>query len=145
MNTIAEIKNAWACFDSAALDRLEPLYAPDVRFIDPAGEINGREALFSHLRHQCKDLIECRFEFDSEMETINGNQACLVWNMILRHRKIGGGREHVTRGTSLMRFDETVVFHRDWFDLGEMVYEHLPILGSLTRMVKSKLGYHPGQ
>ena len=140
---VTELKAAWSQFDSAALDRLENLYDPHVHFIDPAGEIRGRDALMAHLRHQCRELLECRFEFDELHETRGEGRACLVWNMILRHRKINGGRETVTRGISLLELDRTVTFHRDWFDLGEMVYEHVPLVGSVVGMIKSKLRYNP--
>lgn len=136
---IREIKHAWSRFDLDALEKLEPLYSPEVQFIEPAGEINGREALFQHFRTTCNNLIECQFIFNDSLETCAADRAFLVWSMNFRHKQLGGGNPITTSGTTLLRFGEQIVFHRDWFDLGETVYEHVPLLGSMIRLIKKKM------
>jgi hypothetical protein len=43
---------------------------------------------------------------------------------------------------SYLQFDKAgkVRYHRDYFDLGAMLYEHLPLLGSLVKTIKRRLG-----
>ncbi|HGP4674712.1 TPA: nuclear transport factor 2 family protein, partial [Vibrio cholerae O1] len=33
-----------------------------------------------------------------------------------------------------------VTYHRDYFDMGEMLYEQLPVLGQVIRAIKRRLG-----
>ncbi|MBX2867539.1 MAG: nuclear transport factor 2 family protein [Acidiferrobacterales bacterium] len=139
MDTLTEIKLAWRQFDLKALDKLEPLYHPRVKFIEPAGEIMGREAVFHQFRQNCTDLIRCQFEFDDQLETVGVNQACLVWEMHFQHKKLRKGGNIVVPGTTLLQFDEQITLHRDWFDLGATIYEHVPLLGGVIRGIKSRL------
>jgi len=47
-------------------------------------------------------------------------------------------------GISVIRFDEEdlVVYHRDYFDVGAMVYEHVPVVRFFVRQVKKRLQRH---
>lgn len=139
---ISEIKTGWSQFDLEAVKKLEHLYSPSVTFIEPAGEIIGREAVFNHFRASCENLIECRFLFNESMEIRNANQACLVWDMTFRHRKLNGGKKIVSNGITLLQFDKQIRLHRDWFDLGQAIYENLPLMGSVVRFVKGKMQAH---
>jgi hypothetical protein len=43
-------------------------------------------------------------------------------------------------GVTELRFtDGKVQSHYDHYDLGAMLYEHLPVMGSLIKLVKSKV------
>ena len=136
---IGEVKQAWVRFDLAALEVLEPIYSPTVTFIEPAGEIHGREQVFRHFRESCENLIDCRFVFDDQLEICNHDRACLVWSMQFRHRKLSGGKQITTSGISLLKFTDQIELHRDWFDLGQTVYEHVPLIGSIIRLIKGRM------
>ena len=41
--------------------------------------------------------------------------------------------------TQLKVEDEKIIYHKDYYDLGEMVYEHIPLLGSIIKMIKRRL------
>lgn len=140
---VQEFKDAWEYFDASSLVQLEDLYSPSLVFIDPIGKIEGRDAFLSHLESQCKNLLECRFSYDEELELISEKRAYLVWTMTMRHKAIGGGKSTETRGVSIVQFDKLVTYHRDYFDLGQMVYQHLPVLGGAVRVVNRKLQYLP--
>ncbi|HDY7901818.1 TPA: nuclear transport factor 2 family protein, partial [Vibrio vulnificus] len=45
------------------------------------------------------------------------------------------------KGVSHLKFEAgKVIYHRDYFDLGEMLYENLPLLGGIIRAIKQRLG-----
>ncbi len=134
-----EIKLSWRKFDLEALDQLEPLYHPEVKFIEPAGEILGREKLFRYFRQSSEGLISCSFEFDNDLETATPGQGFLVWQMHFQHKKIRKGSKIVVPGATLLQFEDQITLHRDWFDLGATVYENIPLLGSVIRAIKSRL------
>jgi len=140
MNSLPDqIKSAWGKFDLAALKKLEPLYHSDVRFIEPAGEIRGREALFTHFKQSCNDLNHCKFVFDDSMETILENRGFLVWEMSFKHKKLNRGDEIIVSGTTYLEFTDSITLHRDWFDLGATVYENIPLLGRVVKSIKLRL------
>ena len=137
---IAAVRDVYAELSSANLDQLRPLYHEDVVFIDPVNEIHGRENLMAHFRSIYRDVLESRFEFDPDRELIDGERAMLAWTMTYRHRRLAGKRPVEVPGASLLQFrDDSIVYHRDWFDLGAMVYEHVPLLGGVVRALKGRL------
>ncbi|MEL7287824.1 MAG: nuclear transport factor 2 family protein, partial [Pseudomonadota bacterium] len=63
------------------------------------------------------------------------------WTMDLQHPKLQKGAPISVNGVSHLKFrDGQVIYHRDYFDLGEMLYENLPLLGSVVRTIKQRLG-----
>ena len=136
---VSEVKHAWGRFDLDALENLEPLYSPQVEFVEPAGKIIGRDAVFRHFRESCDNLIDCRFSFNEALEMRSRDRAYLVWSMNFRHKKLRGGEAITTSGISLLEFNDQIDFHRDWFDLGQTVYENVPLLGPMIRAIKRKM------
>ena len=136
---VTKVKKAWSKFDLEALEALEPFYHPEVTFAEPAGVIQGRDKVFKHFRESCENLIDCRFVFDDDLEVRNHDRVCLVWSMQFRHRKLRGGKQITTSGISLLQFGNQIELHRDWFDLGQTVYENLPVIGSLIRLIKCRM------
>ncbi|MCA9791397.1 MAG: nuclear transport factor 2 family protein [Candidatus Eremiobacteraeota bacterium] len=118
------------------LDSLGEFYASEVVFEDPITRLDGVQALTDYYRAMYKEVLEISFAFTSMVE--EGDSLMAAWTMRLRTRKLAGQRPIVVEGISHLRFDgERVVYHRDAFDMGAMVYEHIPILGWLIRLVKS--------
>ena len=117
--------------------QLERLYRDDIIFCDPLHRIEGLPGLKRYFAAMSEGLKECRFEFDNA--SIAGDSACLPWHMHYAHRSLNGGRPLVLRGCSLLRYGEKVYYHEDFYDLGAMVYERVPLLGALVRGVKSRM------
>jgi len=40
---------------------------------------------------------------------------------------------------ALVSKDDIIVYHKDYYDLGEMVYEHIPLLGFFVKKIKKRL------
>ncbi len=62
--------------------------------------------------------------------------------MTFSHPRLRGSAPVTVEGATRLEFDETgkVCLHRDYFDLGAMLYEQLPLLGSVVRTIKGRLG-----
>ena len=57
--------------------------------------------------------------------------------MRLQHKKIGKNQPIELDGASFIEFhNNKVCYHRDYYDLGALVYEHIPILGSVIKKVR---------
>lgn len=121
--------------------QLAAIYAPEVTFRDPVHTLHGLPALTAYFAGLGKNLNTCRFEFVDELVT--PQQVHITWNMRFSHRSIAGGREQCLRGMTLIRIsDNRIVYHEDCYDVGAMLYEHLPLLGRAVQAIKARLARH---
>ena len=126
--------------DKHQLHRLPEVYADEVLFIDPAHRIEGLAALTRYFSSLYERLAQCSFEITSQQQS--GNEAWLAWVMTFSHPRLRGGAPVTVEGATRLAFDEEgkVCLHRDYFDLGAMLYEQLPLLGPVVRAIKGRLG-----
>lgn len=126
--------------DRQQLHLLSEVYADEVIFIDPAHRIEGLAALSDYFAALYQRLTYCRFVITSQQQ--QGRQAWLGWTMTFSHPRLRGGKPVTVEGATRLELDEEgkVCLHRDYFDLGAMLYEQLPLLGSLVRTIKGRLG-----
>ena len=119
----------------AALDGLGQLYAPDARFKDPFNEVVGIAAIRRIFAHMFATTEAPRFEVTDRIE--QGGQAMLGWTVHFALR----GRALAVRGVTHLRFDAEgrVTLHRDYWDAAEELYEKLPVVGGLMRLIKRRL------
>ena len=111
------------------------VYTDDVRFEDPVHRLQGVEAVDAYFRRLNKNLISGSFEFGDEL--VQDGIAAVFWTMRVRVKRIK--EEIVVPGASHLRFGEKISFHRDYYDLGEMVYERIPLVGGMLRAVKRRM------
>lgn len=125
--------------DLAGVDMsiIQEIYSDDVEFIDPAHNIHGLPALIDYFNNMMCNLTACNFDI-REIHELEGS-ATLCWTMTVTHPKLNGAKPISVEGMTLLRFDEKVDFHRDYFDLGAMLYEHVPLLGRAVRYLKKSL------
>lgn len=128
-----------ACFENlhqADLSQFSDIYASDILFRDPVHEVHGLGELEEYMTSICRDLSECRFEFLDELATEQA--AYIKWIMHFRHPRMAN-RLISVRGVSHLKFSERIDYHEDLYDMGAMLYEQLPLLGSVTRWLKLRL------
>lgn len=135
---------------SYTAEQLAAVYSQDIVFTDPAHSIHGLPALCAYLNHQYSNVTHCHFIATGEWATgewVSGqtdSEACLFlqWDMQVRHPKLNGGRMITINGLSQLQCrlqtdgSQRIVLHRDYFDLGQLLYENVPILGALNRRLK---------
>ncbi len=126
--------------DKTSLNLLDTLYHSEICFIDPAHTLEGLPALKRYFTSLYDNVRSIRFAFDARMQS--GNQAFVTWTMEISHPRLAKGQPVTVDGCSHLTFapDGRVIRHRDYFDLGAMIYEHLPLMGGLIRTVKKRLG-----
>ena len=122
------------------LQILDSFYHPEVKFQDPVGKIEGRENIKAYYKKMYKSVKEITFEFTSEVN--NGDEYMMAWTMRLKTDKLKGGEEIKVDGVSHIAFapgSNLVIRHRDYFDMGEFLYENIPVFGSVVKYFKEKL------
>lgn len=114
---------------------LKALYHSDVLFQDPFVCIEGLESLDTYLAGAYSNVIHCRFDYGQPV--VNGDRIALPWIMHLKHKKLRSGKSLEVEGISQLQFDgQKVVYHRDFFDAGQLLYENVPLVGRIIRWLK---------
>lgn len=134
---LKNFKQLYRNFGLHSIDDLGKIYTQDVEFIDPSHHIHGLLGLKRHFRHQAANLNSCRFRYISELQ--GEDKAFIRWEMDFSHPKINKGKTLVVPGMTEIHFSRKIFYHHDSFDLGAMVYEHLPVIGSAVKQIKRKL------
>jgi hypothetical protein len=116
---------------------LEQMYHDDVHFIDPLHEIHGLQALKAYFCNLYENVISIEFNID---DSYNSDEHCfLYWTMRYQHRALNSGQTITVHGHSFIQFTgDKVSFHRDYVDIGEMLYEHVPLLGWAVKKIKHR-------
>ncbi len=121
----------------STLFRLPEVYSDDIQFIDAVHHLNGLSQLTDYFEHLYANILECKFHIHHVIES--DNEASLFWTMEYSHPKISKGKRISVDGTSHIKFNETVYYHRDYVDMGQMLYEHLPVIGSAVKFIKKRM------
>lgn len=133
------VQVAYKCLDSEQLATLETLYTEDVHFEDPAHALQGRKTLMAYFASMFKNLDSCSFKFHQTL--ISDTDIFMSWTMFISHPKLRSGETIRVEGGSLLKTrNGKIFFHRDYFDMGAMLYENLPVLGLIVRKIKRQFG-----
>ena len=123
---------------STASNILHQLYHEDVEFIDPVKHIHGRAHLIEYFEEIYKGVKSCHFELQAS--TMVADKSSLEWQMRLRHKTLAPKRDIILDGISILRYrDNLIHYQRDYYDLGAMVYEQIPILGAIIRRIRGQI------
>ena len=134
-----------ACAETQ-LDKLSlaQVYSDNIEFKDPLHSIHGLPSLRSYMNNMYGNLISCQFiylgDWITERDTNGKGSACVKWDMIFQHPKLAGGAPVTVRGMTHIGFSDKIDYHEDIFDLGCMLYEHVPLVGRVVLWLKSRLG-----
>ncbi|GAA0239973.1 nuclear transport factor 2 family protein [Marinomonas primoryensis] len=118
------------------LDKIDDVYTEDVWFKDPVHELRGADKLHAYLSAMCVNVHSGRFEYLDQV--VSDNTAYIKWNMHFKHPKLGN-KTITVRGVSQVQFNERIYYHEDVYDLGELIYEHVPLLGAVVKGLKKRL------
>ncbi|GAB2493280.1 nuclear transport factor 2 family protein [Arenimonas alkanexedens] len=131
-------------FSNLASDRVETLvpqtYADDVYFNDTLKAVEGRSALGHYLGESAEAVESCRVEILETTRTAN-DEHLIRWRMMIRFKKFRRGVDTWTVGMSHLRFDAEgrVVYHQDYWNAADGLFQHIPVLGTLIALVKRRL------
>ena len=106
-------------------------------FEDPFQKVQGLDAIYKVFEHMYTTLEDPKFTVNEIVE--NESIAYLKWHFYFKLSK--NEEEQSFVGVSRVEFDRLgkVISHVDYWDAASNVYEKIPLLGSLLRMIKRKL------
>lgn len=116
---------------------IEAVYSENIHFIDSFHDIKGRDAFIRYCESIYENVKYSRFTFHTEM--VNSQQAMLTWTMNYAHPQLKGGSDIAVKGASHIKIDKGVYFHQDFVDGGELLYDHIPVLGWILQKIKNRM------
>ncbi len=135
----AALENVVRFFETLTVEsaqiQLPYIYAENATFKDPFNEVRGLPAITPLFTHMFVQVHNPRFVITTHV--LQGNQAFITWDFLF-HMKRYARDEQCIRGATQLRFNDAglVEMHRDFWDAAEELYEKLPIVGSLMRVLK---------
>lgn len=138
MDLLRRFEQFYSDFKTADLAKLDDLYAPGVQFRDPVREIVGIAELRRYFSASREHVAECGFDFVNRLS--DDGQCFFQWRMHYRHPRLAGGKPLFLRGMSHIHFfEDRILEHSDIYDMGAMLYEHVPVLRTGVRLLKQRL------
>lgn len=133
---IDNFKTVYEGLDTNSISSIRSIYDEDIKFIDPFHEVNGLESLVGYFSKLYANIESCEFKF---VEVFTGDSSAMItWNMKFSHRSLSNRLIEVP-GSTEIRFNDKIHYHRDYFDAGKMLYENVPLIGSAIRYIKKKV------
>ena len=138
MNTSPRLDNLIHFFENIRRENTKDLaniYTEDVFFKDPFNEVHDIQSVIAIFDHMFDQLDQPRFVVTTQVS--QGDQAFLTWDFLFKMKRYQR-EEQCIRGASHIRFaaDGRVCMHRDYWDAAEELYEKLPLIGSVMRVLK---------
>jgi ketosteroid isomerase-like protein len=121
------------------LGDLDAAVTEDIHFVDPFNDVTGRAALRRVFQAMYRDLDDPRFSVTHR--AFDGDVGFLRWTLTARVKALRADWHIV--GMTELRFapDGRVREHIDHWDAAGQLYERLPVLGWVPRLLRRKLGH----
>ena len=134
--TLEQFVETYQSLSKNNLDSLRAVYSDDIQFVDNLHHLNGFEALLNYFESQYSNLSHCKFQILEAHQS--GDDAWITWEMDFAHPRLNRGQSIIVPGASHLRINTLVYYHRDYFDMGQVLYENLPVIGPAIRWIKRK-------
>jgi hypothetical protein len=116
---------------------LNDIYHPEIQFSDPLHQVNGLDNLTTYFAHLYQNVSSIGFKIDEYDES--NNKGFLYWTMTYTHNSLNKGKPISVKGHSRLTFEgPRVIFHQDYLDTNEMIFQHVPVLGKFIKFIKRK-------
>lgn len=109
-----------------------------VRFSDPFNDVHGVENMQAILEKMFHEVEVPKFQVIDYAWGRNENTAYLKWNFSYLRKE----KKYFCTGMTELIFndDGAVTAHIDHWDAASQFYEKIPVLGSVLRFIKNKIG-----
>ena len=135
MNSLTEFKEWVINLNEFTLDDILSYYDENVFFKDPFNEFNGREKLKKLFLHMFITFKNPHFVFIDTIENSEG--IFLTWDFNLSYKE----KLFKIHGSSHLKLNDEkkIVYHRDYWDVGEELLLKIPLIKSLYGFFQNKL------
>ena len=119
--------------------KVRHVFAENAYINDTLKEVNGIDAIEAYLLKSSK-FIESR-TIETPDIAASGGDYYYRWVANIKFKTFKKGRAFRFHGISHVRFDETgkVVLCQDFWDPATALFEHIPVLGVMIKLIKRRL------
>jgi len=139
MTAIENFTQFYQQLNNKDISGLPNVYSHDIEFIDPIATHHGIDEVTFYFSKLFKSTRSCSFVITKTQSS--GSESFVVeWQMRFVSKKLSKKKQIVVDGVTLLKTRENlVVYHRDYYDMGQLVYENIPILGQLVKKIKEQM------
>lgn len=138
MDVIERFERFYRDLGVGSLNQLVDVYDDAVVFIDPVAEHVGLEALEAYFSNLLQNCRSCRF--DVGVHRHGPSYAFAAWVMTFEHAQLRQGKPITVEGISRIDIaNDRIVKQRDYYDMGAMVYENVPVLGFIVAGLRRRM------
>lgn len=131
----SDISHWFQTLTPESLERVGEMYAQDAVFVDPFNQLTGLASVRAVYQHMFDTLKQPRFVVTTIVE--RERDGFMTWDFLFECR---GQAQQISGCTQFELNDQgLIVLHRDYWDAAQQVYEKIPLLGSVLRMIRRKL------
>lgn len=135
---LCKFKDIYENLSKNNLDSLNNIYHSNIVFEDPLHKVEGLKDFIAYFENLYTHVITCTFEINHTIHT--SDEAAIYWEMHYKHPKLNAGKNITVKGHSRLKMvDNKIIYHRDYLDVGAMLYEHIPLVGSIVRFLKHRV------
>lgn len=119
-----------------SLADIKDLVTENVRFRDPFNDVIGPDAMCNVFELVFREITGPRFRITRV--GVDGDCCLLKWTFTGQSRM----RNLLIEGVSEITLDAEgrVKEHIDYWNAGEEIYEHIPVIGPLLRLIRRRIG-----
>lgn len=142
MTVIDNFKKFYSDLRLEDIPLLKEIYSNDVVLVDPVGTHTGLAQVTEYFTHLLSNNEQCDFKIHTlgKTDSTDNEIYAVTWTMSFATSALKNGQTiHVDGMSKLTVLDNKIVHHQDYYDLGQMVYEHIPLLGSVIKKIKNRL------
>lgn len=134
MERSKKISEWYSALTLESLEDIEVYYDSNCFFKDPFNEIHGVNKVKNIFIHMFSELESPCFKFIDIIE--HADQSFLTWDFVFFIR----GKEYKIHGSTHLKWDSNyVVYHRDYWDVGEELLTKIPLINKLYSLLVNKL------
>lgn len=143
MTVIDRFASFYQTLAIADIAQLEQIYANDITLIDPVGTHHGLAQLTAYFENLLVNAKQCEFVIHhiaahEQQDLLTHQSFTVTWTMSFATPRLNAGETIHVDGITLLKVrDDAIFFHQDYYDLGQMVYEHVPILKFIINKIKA--------
>lgn len=138
MKNLDKVTSWYETLSKASLTKINSVYTKDTFFKDPFNEFYGSDKIERIFKDMFDKMENPRFVFIDKFE--EGAQAFTTWDFLFSLK----GTSYKIHGSSHLKFnsDGLIIYHRDYWDVGEELLLKIPVVKSLYGMLRKKIGSH---
>lgn len=138
-STHALTQNLATWFESLSpqsLGQIAQFYEAEAYFKDPFNEVRDVARIQLIFQDMFTEFEQPRFVIQEQICDDVKRQSVLTWHFLFNWR----GKAWCIIGSSHLRFGSTglVIYHRDYWDASEELYEKLPVIGFVLKALKKR-------